>query len=516
MIEVETPEGIVEFPDGTPPETMKAALRKRFPPQPQSVDHRGTGGGRGTGLEAALIGARQGVTLGFGDEINAGVRAAGDWLGGKPLGEAYDERLAHERALLDQVRREDGGAMLAGEVGGAMLIPGGAMKAGASLPAQALRGGVVGAGTGAAYGFGDAEGGFTNRAEGAAVGGGIGALAGAAAPYAAAGVRKVVDARNMRKAVDAAAKGAPSPGALRATASGIYDAARARGIAIKAPVYQTFADDVATTMAAEGVHDVLTPRATAALREVEKIATGSVSWQSLEQARRVAGLAAKSVDPNERRLSGVVVGKIDDFMANLVDSDLDAGTAKNLGPELTRARDLWKRLRGNERLTAAMEDAGNAASGFENGLRIEYRKLVKDKRFFRTLSAPERDAVLAVVRGTPVGNILKRVSRLSFGAGAQTNFLGASVGSGAGAAIGGSVAGPAGAVFGAIAAPLVGRAAGKGAERTTLAAAERARALVTGGGLPLLPSPAQLPMVGNALSRFSRVPGMGAAGEFNR
>jgi len=65
-------------------------------------DYRGEGGGRGTRLEALLIGARQGVTLGFGDEINAGVRAAGDWMGGQEFGASYDKRLEHERGLLNQ------------------------------------------------------------------------------------------------------------------------------------------------------------------------------------------------------------------------------------------------------------------------------------------------------------------------------------------------------------------------------------------------------------------------------
>ena len=97
----------------------------------------------GSSVEAALIGARQGVTFGFGDEINAGVRAAGDFIGGKPFGESYDARLEHERALLDQTRAENPVASIAGEVGGAMLVPAGAMRGG-TLAQQAVRGAAVG------------------------------------------------------------------------------------------------------------------------------------------------------------------------------------------------------------------------------------------------------------------------------------------------------------------------------------------------------------------------------------
>ena len=42
MIEVDLPDGsVAEFPDGTPPETIKAALQKRF--APKSLDQRISG-----------------------------------------------------------------------------------------------------------------------------------------------------------------------------------------------------------------------------------------------------------------------------------------------------------------------------------------------------------------------------------------------------------------------------------------------------------------------------------------
>lgn len=109
-------------------------------------------------------------------------------------------------------------------------------------------------------------------------------------------------------------------------------------------------------------------------------------------------------------MAGIVSGKIDDFVLNLVDGDLDAGTAQGLSKELSEARSLWQRMRGSERVGAAMEAAKDAASGYENGLRIEFRKLIKDVKFFRSLSKPEQAAIRQVVQGTTVGNILKRAS----------------------------------------------------------------------------------------------------------
>lgn len=451
--------------------------------------------------EAALYGAADAASFGTADEIRGGIRAVGDWIGnplklgdGKPLGEAYDARLAESRRMMERAREDQPVAHIAGQVGGAMLLPvGGAMRGG-TVAAKAARGGAVG---GAAYGFGSGEGGAQERAEQALIGGGIGAAAGRAVPLAVEGVRRGMASRAASKTVAQTVASAPTDDALRARSSALYDAAAARGVRVKPQVAQTFADDVAATAAAEGLDPILTPRSARAVERIQNMAaSGKVAWSDIELARRVTGIASQSTDPAERRMAGIVSGKIDDFVLNLVDGDLDAGTAQGLSKELSEARSLWQRMRGSERVGAAMEAAKDAASGYENGLRIEFRKLIKDVKFFRSLSKPEQAAIRQVVQGTTVGNILKRASRLSFGHGAQTNVLGASVGAGAGAALAGPI--------GAAAAPVAGFLAGRGAEKITSRAAEQARGLVASGGLPLLPAPQVSPVFENALARFSR------------
>ena len=173
---------------------LALARARRRRAEMASTDVRGTGAGRGTSLEAALIGARQGVTFGFGDEINAGVRAAGDWLSGKDFGASYDQRLAHERALLDQVREEDPGATFAGEIGGAVLPA--LLTGGGAAPMTARQMAASGAAAGAAYGAGEGQG-VGGRLENAALGGILGAGTGyaaqKAAPYIAKGAARAKD-----------------------------------------------------------------------------------------------------------------------------------------------------------------------------------------------------------------------------------------------------------------------------------------------------------------------------------
>jgi hypothetical protein len=445
----------------------------------------------GGGLEAALIGARQGVTLGFGDEINAGVRAAGDWVGGKlgmseptSIGDAYDTRLKHERDLLRQTRSENPASTTVGEIAGGVMLPAGGAASGANLMAQVGRGAIAGAAGGAAYGFGEGEGGLANRARGAAVGGAVGGAVGAAAPFVVRGVGNALASRSADDTLGAVAKSAPGVEDLRAASGDLYRAAEARGVAIKKSSFAPLVADIAASTRDMGIDRDLTPRSVAALRRLtEAVDEGgdSISWRDLETLRRVTSIASTAKDPADRRVAGAIVGKVDDFVMNLMDEDLSAGAADGMSAELKQARSLWKQMRGSERLAGAIESAKDAASGFENGMRIEFRKLIRDRKFFGSLSKTEQDAVRQVVHGTTVGNILKRVSRLSYGTGAQTNFLGASVAGGMGATAGHAVAGPVGAVIGATAPALVGRAAGNAAERATLGAAQRAQGLISAG-----------------------------------
>lgn len=148
-------------------------------------------------LEAGGIAALDSASLGFGDEIEGGLAAAGAALTGRDAGTAYRERVAEARARLQQARDDQAGAAFVGSMVGAM-VPGGALfKATKALPgmaglarASAGRGGRalaaqmgVGAATGAIgggiYGAGSGED-FQDRANKALEGAGFGAVGGAA------------------------------------------------------------------------------------------------------------------------------------------------------------------------------------------------------------------------------------------------------------------------------------------------------------------------------------------------
>ena len=439
--------------------------------------------GRG---EAALAGASHGVTMGGIDEIAGGLGAI--------VGQG-DYQRERARARMDAARRDFPVTTTGAEIAGAVAVPmpGAAVAQGASLPVRMAAGAGAGAGFGAQYGFLSGEGGAGERARNAAAGALVGGAAGAAVPAAVQGVRNVAQHVQAGRAVDTAARAAPTTESLRAQSASLYEAAQQRGLVIRGDSFKNFADDLVGLVRAEGADPAVTSAAFGAVRRLESAARSAdrrqVSFREIDTLRKIATNASTSNNPADRRIAGMLVEGLDGYVARLVDDDLVAGSARGLSGELAEARKLWRAMRTSETLERAIERAKDQASGFENGIRIQFRQLLGNQKFSRALSDGEREAMRAVVRGTPIGNILKRLSRMSFGSGAQTNFMGASLTSGMGAAVG-SALGPVGAAAGAVIPPVVGSIAGRGAEATTLRMAERARAVAAGGGLALPAPPA--------------------------
>jgi hypothetical protein len=149
--------------------------------------------------------AGHGFTLGFMDEIDAGVNAPfiaakRALVDGQPfdMGRAYDDRLNQYRAGLKEFREDSPVSAFVGEaagaVGGTLAVPAlramTSIPAGASMLSQIGRGAATGAALGGAYGYGSGEGGIANRAEGAMTGAAVGGVLGGIAPPLIEGVRK--------------------------------------------------------------------------------------------------------------------------------------------------------------------------------------------------------------------------------------------------------------------------------------------------------------------------------------
>ena len=140
--------------------------------------------------------AGQGVTLGFGDEIEAAVRAIGP--------ETYEEEVAKIRADLAKFQETNPISAFAGELAGAVPT---AVAGGAGLASLGIRGAArVGAIEGAIYGAGTGES-AEGRALGAALGAPVGAVAGKVGEKAVEGIAPLVG-RFMKRGSGSETRGA--------------------------------------------------------------------------------------------------------------------------------------------------------------------------------------------------------------------------------------------------------------------------------------------------------------------
>lgn len=507
MLEIEAPDGtIVEFPDGTPDDVIEKAMRQAYlqpapppgarvhtqsraiatPEDEQSYLRELEVARRAKNIEAVpyLSSAAQGASLGGMDEFVAATSAPFMSLRtGRPVSDEYAmSRDAMRQALESERTDRQVGSMVA-EVAGAVptaLVPlGSAAKAlqsgniGTRLAAGA---GLAGA-EGAVYGFNAGEGGTAERVKNARDVGLLSAALGGAAPAVGAGVRRTARSIAKGRGLAQAAKTAPSTQELRTASNAAFESARQAGVEVQAPSFGRFVTKLSRDMTQEGLDPTLHPGATAAIKRLGDAVTGPVSLDNIQTLRRVAVGAAKDINnPDQQRIAGMIVDALDDYVDNLSPRDLtraSGGGVRRAAKELSDARKLWGRMRRTELLEEAIDKAQNQASGFENGIRTQFRSILNNKKKRRGFSAFELEVMRDVVRGNFTRNTLKRLGKLGFGAGQQSNMLMGSLGAAGGAAVGGPV--------GAFAVPMIGQGAMKASEAMTRRQANQARALVARG-----------------------------------
>lgn len=294
------------------------------------------------------------------------------------------------------------------------------------------------------------------------------ALAVPAAASVAGGIRGALD--NYLSARDVM-RNAPTTDALRQASTEAANRARASGVVVKPESFQGFLQSV-TDDVGEQLDDVLHPDLARALSKLNTRAENQASLQQLMNARTMVGDIRMSPKAAERRLAGKVLERLDDYIGNLSADDLAAGDGSDVGKHLADMRKSWSRLRKTELIEEAFEKAKNQASGFENGIRTQFRAILNNKNKSRGFSEEELDAMREVVRGTPSRNAMRLLGKFGFDFKQNTNAVGAALGGAAGYAID---------PLGSLIVPAVGSAARYGAGRGTERAAELARALAATG-----------------------------------
>mgnify|MGYP003647819846 FL=1 len=244
------------------------------------------------------------------------------------------------------------------------------------------------------------------------------------------------------------------------------------GVKIKAETFDKFADNLTKKLNKEAIDQTVTPKSFAALQRIIDQKGTPKTLSEMDTIRKAARAAANDIDKSDARLGNIIIGEIDDGLDNL---------SVEIGGKFKNARSLAQKGFKSQEMQDLIENASLQASGFENGLRIGARQLLKNKKRIKGFTADERAALRDLVEGDLKSNTAKKLSRLGFGNGAATNHLGASSSIGIGGILGSVFGGPMGTAIGVITPPIIGKLAADVVEKLTLNKLKFADDLVRAG-----------------------------------
>ncbi|WP_422383283.1 hypothetical protein [Roseibium album] len=452
----------------------------------------------------------QGASFGFGDELTAleagmlGRTPEGAWFDySKSFGDRYDDALAAERGQQDKFRKENPATAISAELLGGVATGAGLAGRGVTLAGQAAGKGLgtrvaAGMGEGAlyggAYGAGNAD--NSDRVSSAIEGAQLGAVLGGAIPAIGSGLRKSVEPIAKRVATK---KAAPSADTLKSQAGDAFKAAENAGVRLSEKSRGVLVQGIGDDLNAAKYRASVNPEVKKVLEEFDSFIENQPTLSNLQDYRSFVVQQMRNIPPDrktDKKLLGSIVENLDNYAERISPYDVvtNASGRKAAVANLKEGRELWKRMRKDDILEEAFLKAENQASGFENGLRVQFRSIINNKRLRGQFTKDEQNAMIKVIRGGPIENSLKLLGKFGFGEGQATNMLGGSIGAGAGAAVGGPV--------GAMAVPVIGTAARKGAQTATRNNADFVRALVRAGKL----SDADAPKIIRALENGTLTP----------
>lgn len=294
-----------------------------------------------------------------------------------------------------------------------------------------------------------------------------------------AGVKGAGRFSKVKNAVEPKPKAALSQAApeikqLRNNASKIYQEIKDSGVTIPKNDFLNFGVKLNNVARQSGFDPNLTPKVKGFLdRVASDYKKGNISITDLDQLRKVAQIPANAIDnATEAAIGSKLINTIDDFI-----DQQGMKVAERYGPDIGKkykeARSLVSRVKKAEMIDEAVFKASQAASGFENGLRNEFRSILKNKKKRRGYTKDEIDAMRRITEGGTMENTFKRLGKLGFGADQQTNMLLGSLGFAGGFAAGGPL--------GAAAVPSIGFVSAKIAERLGAKNAQFAQDIVRAG-----------------------------------
>lgn len=265
----------------------------------------------------------------------------------------------------------------------------------------------------------------------------------------------------------------PSKDQLLDTSRGIFKEIDDTGAVLKSDPFDNMVSRLEKLAESKGIDADITPMSAKALQRLQDAEGRQLTLIELDNLREVAKNAI-SAGGKDGVIAMGFVDEIDDLLNSVTSKSFAAGdNVADIGKKYGVARDLWGRAKRSDMLEEAFEKARNQASGFENGVRTQFRQILNNKNKRKFFKPDEITAMNRVVRGDKAENFARLIGRFGFSEGGAHNVLTSMSGVGAGAAVGG--------VPGAMVVPLVGQVSRKLAQRMTVKNAEFADAVIRSG-----------------------------------
>jgi hypothetical protein len=267
----------------------------------------------------------------------------------------------------------------------------------------------------------------------------------------------------------------PSINQLKDTSRAVFKEIDSLGASLQPKAYNGLVNKLNKVSRSLGVDADVTPLASKALGKFVAKLDESPSLTEVDNLRTIAGNVAGSANRQEAAIGIAMVNAIDETLDKFSPTAFSrvAGSTEDIGKRYKVARDLWGRARRSELLEEAFTKARLQASGFENGVRTQFRSILNNKKTRRFFKPDEIKAMTRVVKGDKKENFARLVGKLGFSEGNASNLVGGSIGVAGGAAVGGPV--------GAVAVPLIGQVSRKLAQRMTVKNAEFADQVIRAG-----------------------------------
>lgn len=218
---------------------------------------------------------------------------------------------------------------------------------------------------------------------------------------------------------------APTIASLNAAKKAAYAVVDNSPMKIAAPEIAQLHSDLQAQLARMGLTEKtlpkLAPKVDAAMDSLKDAAAGDQTLQGMDIQRRIAGIAAGSIDKTERAAARIVQDGIDGLITNLQPSQLSGPIDQAAMDALPKARDLASRSFKAQQLQDIIDKAKNnstgfAQSGYENALRSGFRKLLNNPRGIARFSPDEVASIKQVATGgsgLSATNLLRQVGKLS-------------------------------------------------------------------------------------------------------